>query len=133
MAGPSEPGGTPPGVDTDLETLFRDPDARAWMRTHLADLRSSVAQHRFRNRLVWVGVVAGLIAHIAGYLLRTSGPAEPLGLAADLLYSFGLAVWTGTVVVVLIEIIPQAKERQILEAIDAYEAAVSGGDSKRGT
>jgi zinc transporter ZupT len=82
---------------------------------------------------VWVGVVAGLIAHIAGYLLRTSGPAEPLGLAADLLYSFGLAVWTGTVVVVLIEIIPQAKERQILEAIDAYEAAVSGGDSKRGT
>ena len=43
-------------------------------------------------------------------------------LVVDLLYALGLALWTGTVVVVLTEIIPQVKERQILDAIDRYEA-----------
>jgi hypothetical protein len=122
MAGPSEP---------ELDSLFADPDAVEWMGTHLAELRSSVAEHRFRNQLVWIGVLVGLVAHIGGYLIRASAPAEPLGLVADLLYSLGLALWTGTVVVVLIEIVPQAKERQILNAIDVYEAKVRGGPGGR--
>jgi len=32
--------------------------------------------------------------------------------------------------VVLIEIVPQAKERQILNAIDVYEAKVRGGHTR---
>jgi hypothetical protein len=122
MAGPSEP---------DLDSLFADPDAAEWMKTHLAELRSSVAEHRFRKQLVWMGVLVGLVAHIGGYLVRASAPAEPLGLVADLLYSLGLALWTGTVVVVLVEIVPQAKERQILNAIDHYEATVRNGPPGR--
>ena len=57
---------------------------------------------------------------------------------ADLLYALGWALWTGVVVVVFVEIVPQAKRRQIKRAIDAYEALinqsraeqvqVSGGD-----
>lgn len=91
--------------------------------------RSRVS-HRVQERHAKPG--SGAIPHIQRDAQRTgaprtgraSGPAESLGLIADLLYALGLAVWTGTVVVVLIEIIPEAKERQILAAIDAYEAAM---------
>ena len=47
---------------------------------------------------------------------------EPLGLLADLLYTFGFALWTAAVVVVLVEIIPEAKRRQVRRALEAYEA-----------
>jgi hypothetical protein len=48
---------------------------------------------------------------------------EPLGLVADLLYALGYALWTGVVVVVFVQIIPEAKRRQFKQALDAYEAA----------
>lgn len=122
MTGQPEPHNAPRDPDDHFDQLLRDPDARAWMGTHLDDLRQSVAEHRFRNWVVLLGVLTGLLAHVGGYLLRISAPAEPLGLVVDLLYALGLALWTGTVVVVLTEIIPQVKERQILDAIDRYEA-----------
>jgi hypothetical protein len=57
---------------------------------------------------------------------------EPLGLVADLLYALGLALWTGLVVVVFVQVVPEAKRRQMKRALDAYEAAqrdpVGGGD-----
>ena len=56
-----------------------------------------------------------------------SGPRrrrEPLGLIADLLYALGFALWTGVVVAVFVQIIPEAKRRQYKEALDAYEAAL---------
>jgi hypothetical protein len=124
MAAPSEPQARSPEIDPEVEAVLRDPESMKWMGRHLDDLRTSVATRRIRTQLVWTGVIAGLVAHVAGYLIRTSGPAEPIGLVSDLLYALGLAMWTGTVVVVLTEIIPEIKERQILAAIDAYEAAL---------
>jgi hypothetical protein len=41
---------------------------------------------------------------------------------ADLLHAFGWSLWTGVVVVVFIQIIPQAKRNQIRRAVEAYEA-----------
>ena len=64
----------------------------------------------------------GLAAYVAGYLLKSTATTEPLGLLADMLYTFGFALWTGAVVVVLVEIIPEAKRRQIKSALEAYEA-----------
>ncbi|HEY7463765.1 MAG TPA: hypothetical protein VH987_04905 [Candidatus Limnocylindria bacterium] len=120
-------------------TDYRDPNAfvdnpeiRKWMGEHLDELRSNVTEHRYRTQFIWAGIVAGLLAHVGGYLLRSAALAEPFGLLADLMYALGLALWTGTVVVVLTEIIPQLKERQVLSAIDAYEAAVQRGDTQSG-
>jgi hypothetical protein len=48
---------------------------------------------------------------------------EPLGLAADLLYALGYALWTGVVLVVFVQVIPEAKRRQFKAVLDAYEAA----------
>jgi hypothetical protein len=39
-------------------------------------------------------------------------------------YTLGWALWSGVVVVALVEIIPAAKDRQISRALDVYEAAL---------
>ena len=43
---------------------------------------------------------------------------------ADLLYALGGVLWTGVVLVVFVQIWPEAKKRQYKQALDAYEAAV---------
>jgi hypothetical protein len=45
---------------------------------------------------------------------------------ADLLYALGYALWTGVVVVVFVQVFPEAKRRQLKGALDAYEAAGRG-------
>jgi hypothetical protein len=95
-----------------------------WIGAHLTDLRRSVAERRIRSSMLWTGLVVGLVAHVTGFLLKSSVTGEPLGVLADLLYALGWALWTGVVVVSLVEIIPAAKERQISRALDVYEAAV---------
>jgi hypothetical protein len=67
--------------------------------------------------------VVGLAAHVGGYLLRAAATA-PIGLLGDLLYTLRWALWTGAVVVVLLQLFPEAKRRQVLRALDAYEAAL---------
>jgi hypothetical protein len=64
-----------------------------------------------------------LAAHVGGYFLKSSAASEPLGLVADLLYSFGFALWTGVVIVVFIQVIPDAKRRQFEQVLEIYEAA----------
>ena len=70
-----------------------------------------------------VAFLVGLAAHVGGYLLSSSATTEPLGLVADLLYALGWSLWTAVVVVVFVQIIPEAKRRQLKGALDAYEAA----------
>jgi hypothetical protein len=90
---------------------------------YLPELRRSVAGQQILYRSLVIGFVVGLAAHVGGYLLRSSATTEPLGLVADLLYALGWALWTGVVVVLFVQIFPEAKRRQIMRGLDAYEAA----------
>jgi hypothetical protein len=88
--------------------------------------------------ILGIGVVVGLAAHVGGFLLRSSATTEPLELVADLLYSLGFALWTGVVVVLFVQIWPEAKRRQIERWLDAYDAALrerarAGSDQASGT
>ena len=74
--------------------------------------------------ILWLGLAVGLVAYAAGYLIEASAPTEPLGLVGDLLYAFGWALWTGVVVVVFLQVIPETKRRQYKRALDAYEASL---------
>ena len=67
--------------------------------------------------------MVGLAAQIGGYLLRSSVTSEPLLLVADLLYALGWSLWTGVVVVLFVQIIPEVKRRQFKQMLDAYDAA----------
>ncbi len=101
---------------------FSDPRVQAWMAENLTDLEKSVTGHRILYTSLLIGFLVGLVAHIAGYILLSSAPKEPLGLFADLLHALGWSLWTGVVVVVFVQIIPEAKRRQIRAALDAYKA-----------
>jgi hypothetical protein len=105
---------------------LEEPERRAvldWVGENLTQVRRSVYEQRLLHWSLGIGVVVGLAAHAGGYLLKSSVTTEPLGLAADLLYALGYALWTGVVVVVFVQAIPEAKRRQFKQALDAYEAA----------
>jgi hypothetical protein len=93
-----------------------------WAREHLPQVRRSVFEQRLLYWSLGIGTVVGLAAHVGGYVLRSSVTTEPLGLVADLLYALGYALWTGVVVVVFVQVFPEAKRRQFKAALDAYEA-----------
>jgi hypothetical protein len=99
-------------------------DELAWMGEHLTEMRRSAYGQRLVYQSLAVGFVVGLAAQIGGYLLRPSPPTEPLGLVADLLYALGWALWTGVVVALFVQIIPEIKQRQIKRWLDAYEATL---------
>jgi hypothetical protein len=111
-----------PVPDDEIGPLLNDPDTQAWFEKHLDDLRQDAYGQRILYRILAAAFVLGLAAYVAGYLLRPSATTEPFGLLADLLYTFGFALWTAAVVVVLVEIVPEVKRRQIRQALEAYEA-----------
>jgi hypothetical protein len=92
-----------------------------WVGENLTDVRRIVSGQRVLSRILWFALVIGLLAYVAGYALRKSVTTEPLELLGDLLYTLGYALWTGVVVVVFLQILPEAKRRQYKKALDAYE------------
>jgi hypothetical protein len=125
-----EEGGAPDEekLDVDLES----PYVRAWFAEHLPEVRRSALGNRVLYQALAFAFVLGLLAHIGGYALRASSPGEPLGLLADLLYALGYALWTGVVVAVFVQVIPDVKKRQFQHALAAYEAKVTDrGRSER--
>jgi hypothetical protein len=101
----------------------------AWVGEHLTLLRRSASGQRPMYWILGIGFVLGLAAHVGGFLVKTAVTTEPLLLVADLIYALGFALWTGVVVVVFVQIWPEAKKRQYKQVLDAYEAAV--GDQAR--
>jgi hypothetical protein len=92
------------------------------MQQHLPEFRRMAFGQRLVYQSLGVGFVLGLAAHIGGYVLKSSLTTGPVGLLADLLYALGLALWTGVVVVLLVQIVPEAKRRQVTRWLNAYEA-----------
>jgi hypothetical protein len=96
----------------------------AWVGEHLALVRQSASGERVSYWILAMGFVVGLAAHVGGFLLKASVTSEPLLLVADLIYALGWALWTGVILVMFVEIWPEAKKRQYKRALDAYETAV---------
>jgi hypothetical protein len=121
-----------PRPDDEISTLMDDPEARAWLEEHLTVMRKDAYGQRILYSVLVLTFVVGLAAYVAGYLLRSAAPQEPLGLLADMMYTFGFALWTAVVIVVLIEIIPEAKRNQIRRYLEAYEAVRTSRATKSG-
>jgi hypothetical protein len=111
-------------MEEELGPWVHDPHVLAWATEHLPELRRSVSEQRTLRWSLGIGFIVGLVAHVGGFLLKTSTTTEPLELLADLLYTLGWALWTGVVVTVFFQIAPQAKARQIKQAGDALEVAL---------
>jgi hypothetical protein len=114
-----------PFTDEELHDAgLDDPGVLAWMGKHLPELRRSAYGQRLLYQSLGIGFVVGLAAQVGGYLLKSSVTTELFGLLADLLYALGWAMWTGVVVVVFVQVIPEVKRRQIKRTLDAYEATL---------
>ena len=96
----------------------------AWVGENLALVRRSASGQRVFYWILGIGFALGLAAHVGGFLLKDSATAEPVLLVADLLYALGFALWTSVIVVVFVQIWPEAKRRQYKQALEAYEAAL---------
>ncbi len=105
-----------------IPPMFNDEWVLAWMEEHVTELRQSVSGQRILYESLVIGFVVGLVAHVGGYFLLSSAPGGFLGLLADLLHALGWSLWTGVVVAVFVQIIPEAKRRQIRQTLEAYEA-----------
>jgi hypothetical protein len=127
MSGEGGAKGAPrPFTDEELDPRLYDPrvSERVWMDEHLPELQRSVSGQRLLYQSLGIGFLVGLAAHVGGYLLKSSVTTEPLGLLADLLYALGLALWTGVVVVLFAQVLPEVKRRQIKRWLDAHEATL---------
>jgi hypothetical protein len=134
---PGAEGAPRPPTDEELDSRLHDPRVLAWAGEHLPELRRSASGQRLLYQSLGLGFVVGLAVHVGGYLLRSSVTTEPLGLVADLLYALGYALWTGVVVVVFVQVVPEVKRRQIKRWLDDYEArlrdqARAGSDQASG-
>ncbi len=112
---------------TDVLSGLGDQERRAaldWVGEHLPEVRRSAYGQRSLYWALGIGFVVGLAAYVGGYALRSSVTTEPLGFVGDLLYTLGWALWTGVVVVVFLEVIPQVKRRGYKQLLDAYEATM---------
>ena len=105
-----------------VSSMFTDERVLAWMEEHVTELRHSVSGQRILYESLVISFVVGLAAQIGGYFLLLSAPNGLLGLLADLLHALGWSLWTGVVVAVFVQVIPEVKRRQIRQALDAYEA-----------
>jgi hypothetical protein len=94
-----------------------------WIREHEPELQRSAFGDRLLYQSLGFCLGLGLVAYVGGYLLRTSIDTEPLLFLGDLLYTLGYALWTGAVVVSLLEVVPKVKRRQVRQMLDAYEHA----------
>ncbi len=105
---------------------YNDPKVQAWFEEHLTGLRQDAYGQRILYSILVFAFVLGFAIYVAGYLLKSTATTEPFGLLADLAYTFGFALWTAAVVVVLVEVIPDVKRRQIRRSLEAYEALRRG-------
>jgi hypothetical protein len=96
----------------------------AWVGENLTLARRSASGQRPMYWILGTVLLLGLAVHVGGFLLKTSATTEPLMVVGDLIYTLGWALWTGVVIVVFVQIWPEAKRRQFKQALDAYEAAL---------
>jgi hypothetical protein len=97
------------------------PQEIAYLRQHRQELEAKVDEGRFDYWILAVAFVAGLVAHGLGYALRSGASGEPIAFLADLVYGLGLALWTGTVVALFVQVLPAIKRRQIKRYLRAFD------------
>jgi hypothetical protein len=107
-----------------------------WVGDHLPQVRRSAYGRRSLYWTLGIGFVVGLAAYAGGYAIKSSVTTEPLGFLGDLLYTLGWALWTGVVVVLFLQVLPEVKRRGYEQLLDAYEAdratARHEGDQQQG-
>ena len=139
MNGDPEPQGQDAGLrggdrEPNTEAVLGDLERRLtmdWFGDHLSEVRRSAYGQRSLYWTLGIGFAVGLALYAGGYAIKSSVTTEPLGFMGDLLYTFGWALWTGVVVVLFLQVIPEVKRRGYKQLLDAYEAERGAAPDER--
>ena len=102
----------------------------AYVAEHLPELRGRVAGDEIRSSFLILWLLVGLAANVVGFLWSSAASDTMTALFADLLRTLGTALWTGVVVVALIQFLPDYLKRSAARQLDAYAAAI---ERRKGT
>jgi len=89
---------------------------------YLPEIRRSLSDQSILRTYLAIAFGLGLVVHVVAYMLRPAAGTSLVGLADDLLYALGWALWTGVVVVYFVQVLPEAKRREVVKWLKAYEA-----------
>lgn len=97
-------------------------DELEWAAANMPRMRRWVSGPFFVREALIYAFVFGLLAHVGGYLLTTIAHGEPLRLIADLLATMGTTIWTGAVLYIFVDVLPQTRRRWAERRLAAYES-----------
>lgn len=104
-----------------IPPMFTD-DSLIWLDEHATEWRQYASGQGLLHWSLVISFVVGLAAQVGGYALQSSLSTGTLGLLADLLHALGWSLWTGAILAMFVQVIPEVKRRQINQYLDAYEA-----------
>jgi len=116
---PTDPSNRPAPTDEDV----------AWVASHLPELRRRLAGNEILYWWIGITVVLGLVANVAGFLWASVASSTADGLGAHLLQSLGAALWTGAVLVLLVQVVPDVQRRAAIRALHRYERDIETRES----
>jgi hypothetical protein len=107
-----------------------------WVGENLPHVRRSAFGQRILYWSLGIGFVIGGLA-CRRVRAQVVGDDRALRFAGDLLYTLGWALWTGVVVALFPQLLPEAKRSQFKQALNALEeasreAAAGEGPGRRG-
>jgi hypothetical protein len=111
----------PPTPPTPPEATAEDV---AYVAAHLPEIRRRVAGNEILYFWIAGTLILGLIANVVGFLWSTVASGTADALVSQLLLSVGTALWTGSVLVLLLEVLPDIQRRYAIRALRKYERQI---------
>ncbi len=94
------------------------PDELAWWRSNIDYVRDMTSSDRILRGTLWATLLGGLLLQVAGWWLI------PEGRLSELVDSVAIALWTGAVLVGLLELRVRSKRRQATRYLAQVEQAL---------
>ncbi len=93
------------------------PEELAWWRSNIDDLRDMTTSDRILRGMLWATLLGGLLLQVVGWLI-------PEGRLSELVTNVAIALWTGAVLVGLLELRVRSKRRQTARYLAQVEQAL---------
>ena len=114
---------TPTPPNPPLRPVPTDEDV-VWVASHLPEVRRRLASNEILYWWIGGALVLGLVANVLGFLWSSVAGDTVQALIADLLRNLGTALWTGVVLVLFVQVLPEIHRRYAIRELHRYEREI---------